>query len=67
MASQDQNLTSRARAFFRKTLRCSFCGRSEHEVTKLVAGPRVFICDSCIAICQQIVAAPEQSLPPREG
>jgi len=32
--------------FFRK-LRCSFCRRTEHEVDKLVAGPRVYICDKC--------------------
>jgi ATP-dependent Clp protease ATP-binding subunit ClpX len=41
----------------RKTLACSFCGRSEHEVTNLVAGPRVYICDACIDTCSAIVAA----------
>ena len=41
----------------RKALACSFCGRSEHEVTNLVAGPRVYICDACIDTCSAIVAA----------
>lgn len=40
----------------RKALACSFCGRSEHEVTNLVAGPRVYICDGCIDICSDIIA-----------
>jgi len=34
-----------------KSLRCSFCGRSEREVQKLVAGRQALICDSCIALC----------------
>ena len=34
-----------------KTLYCSFCGKSQHEVKKLIAGPSVFICDECIALC----------------
>ena len=37
-------------------LACSFCGRSENEVSKLVAGPRVYICDACIDACSAIVA-----------
>lgn len=36
-------------------LRCSFCGKKETEVTKLVAGPKVYICDGCIEIAKQIV------------
>jgi ATP-dependent Clp protease ATP-binding subunit ClpX len=35
---------------------CSFCGKSQHEVKKLIAGPTVFICDECIALCNDIVA-----------
>jgi hypothetical protein len=38
-----------------KTLRCSFCGRSKSEVTKLIAGPTVYICNECVAICDQIL------------
>ena len=40
----------------RNRLRCSFCGKNETEVFKLVAGPRVYICDECIAIASQIVS-----------
>ncbi len=38
-----------------KLLYCSFCGKSQHEVTKLIAGPQVFICNECIALCQDII------------
>ena len=38
-----------------KTLYCSFCGKSQHEVKKLIAGPSVFICDECINLCNDIV------------
>ncbi|CDQ10139.1 ATP-dependent Clp protease ATP-binding subunit [Acidithiobacillus ferrivorans] len=38
-----------------KTLYCSFCGKSQHEVRKLIAGPSVFICDECIELCNDIV------------
>ncbi|MCL2344791.1 MAG: ATP-dependent Clp protease ATP-binding subunit ClpX [Desulfobulbus sp.] len=38
-----------------KLLYCSFCGKSQHEVKKLIAGPSVFICDECIALCNDIV------------
>jgi ATP-dependent Clp protease ATP-binding subunit ClpX len=41
----------------RRSLACSFCGRSEHEVANLVAGPRVYICDQCIDKCNAIIAA----------
>ena len=39
----------------RSTLYCSFCGKSQHEVQKLVAGPRVLICDECTDLCHGIV------------
>ena len=38
-----------------KLLYCSFCGKSQHEVRKLIAGPSVFICDECILLCADIV------------
>ncbi len=38
-----------------KTLYCSFCGKSQHEVKKLIAGPSVFVCDECIALCNDII------------
>lgn len=39
-----------------KTLHCSFCGKSQHEVEKLIAGPMVFICQGCVGMCAEIVA-----------
>ena len=38
-----------------KILYCSFCGKSQHEVTKLIAGPSVFICDECVTLCNDII------------
>ncbi|MFT7400817.1 MAG: ATP-dependent Clp protease ATP-binding subunit ClpX, partial [Hydrogenophaga sp.] len=38
-----------------KALYCSFCGKSQHEVKKLIAGPSVFICDECIQLCNDII------------
>ena len=37
------------------TCYCSFCGKSQHEVPKLIAGPAVFICDECVGLCSEIV------------
>lgn len=39
-----------------KNLTCSFCGKSQDEVKKLIAGPSVYICDECIDLCQEIIA-----------
>ncbi|HUS39789.1 MAG TPA: ATP-dependent Clp protease ATP-binding subunit ClpX [Pirellulales bacterium] len=44
MTSQEKN-----------TLYCSFCGKSQHEVRKLIAGPTVFICDECVELCMDII------------
>jgi hypothetical protein len=38
-----------------KRLRCSFCGKRDADVAKLVAGPRVYICDSCVAIASRLM------------
>ena len=38
-----------------KILYCSFCGKSQHEVRKLIAGPSVFICDECVDLCNEII------------
>ena len=35
--------------------RCSFCGKGEREIRKLVAGPGVYICDECVTLCQEII------------
>ena len=43
------------RAGSEKLLYCSFCGKSQHEVRKLIAGPSVFICDECIELCNDII------------
>ena len=39
----------------KNTLYCSFCGKSQHEVKKLIAGPTVFICDECVELCMDII------------
>jgi ATP-dependent protease Clp ATPase subunit len=39
-----------------RTLHCSFCGQSEHKVERLIAGPRVFICEACVDKCIDILA-----------
>ena len=38
---------------------CSFCGKRRREVRKLISGPRVFICDECVALCNDIIAKEE--------
>ncbi len=44
-----------------KLLYCSFCGKSQHEVTKLIAGSQVFICNECIALCNDIIREESQA------
>jgi ATP-dependent Clp protease ATP-binding subunit ClpX len=44
-----------------KLLYCSFCGKSQHEVRKLIAGPSVFICDECIELCNDIIREETQT------
>ena len=43
------------------TLFCSFCGKSQHEVRKLIAGPTVFICDECVELCMDIIREEHKS------
>ncbi len=43
------------------TLRCSFCGKSQNEVKKLIAGPTVYICNECIDICNEIITDDQQN------
>jgi len=45
-----------------KLLYCSFCGKSQHEVKKLIAGPSVFVCDECIALCNDIIREETQNM-----
>lgn len=46
-----------------KVLYCSFCGKSQHEVKKLIAGPSVFVCDECVDLCNDIIKEETQELP----
>jgi ATP-dependent Clp protease ATP-binding subunit ClpX len=50
-----------------KVLYCSFCGKSQHEVKKLIAGPSVFICDECIDLCTDIIQEEIAKLPKESG
>jgi ATP-dependent Clp protease ATP-binding subunit ClpX len=47
-----------------KLLYCSFCGKSQHEVRKLIAGPSVFICDECVELCNDIISEEMQDQAP---
>jgi ATP-dependent Clp protease ATP-binding subunit ClpX len=44
-------------------LHCSFCGKSQHEVKKLIAGPSVYVCNECVALCNDIIREEETALP----
>ena len=51
-----------------KLLYCSFCGKSQHEVRKLIAGPSVFICDECVDLCNDIIQEEiSDKVPKKEG
>ena len=54
---------------FKNTLYCSFCGKSQHEVRKLIAGPTVFICDECVELCMEIIREENKTsfMKSREG
>ena len=45
----------------KNTLYCSFCGKSQHEVKKLIAGPTVFIWDECVELCMDIIKEENKS------
>ncbi|MBL0318469.1 MAG: ATP-dependent Clp protease ATP-binding subunit ClpX [Alphaproteobacteria bacterium] len=51
----------------KNTLYCSFCGKSQHEVKKLIAGPTVFICDECVELCLDIIREEGKALVAKEG
>src|ERR1700683_2424037 len=48
-------------------LYCSFCGKSQHEVRKLIAGPTVFICDECVELCMDIIGEENKYLLRKSG
>ena len=52
-----------------RQLRCSFCGKKDVGVSKLVAGPRVYICDECVAVASRLMEGgpPDDSQPPKVG
>jgi ATP-dependent Clp protease ATP-binding subunit ClpX len=50
-----------------KLLYCSFCGKSQHEVRKLIAGPSVFICDECVELCNDIIREEIQQADGQKG
>ena len=50
-----------------KPLYCSFCGKSQHEVKKLIAGPSVFICDECIDLCTDIITEEIKNAPKEDA
>lgn len=49
-----------------KLLYCSFCGKSQHEVRKLIAGPSVFICDECVELCNDIIREEIKEIAPKK-
>ncbi|WP_112874011.1 ATP-dependent Clp protease ATP-binding subunit ClpX [Paracoccus endophyticus] len=51
----------------KNTLYCSFCGKSQHEVRKLIAGPTVFICDECVELCMDIIREETKSSGLKSG
>src|SRR5688572_7828123 len=51
----------------KNTLYCSFCGKSQHEVRKLIAGPNVFICNECVELCMDIIREEDKTQLVRSG
>ena len=51
----------------KNTRYCSFCGKSQNEVRKLIAGPTVFICDECVELCLDIIGEENKSLLRKSG
>src|SRR5256714_14786431 len=51
----------------KNTLYCSFCGKSQHEVRKLIAGPTVFVCDECVELCVDIIGEENKSSLTKSG
>lgn len=49
-----------------KLLYCSFCGKSQHEVRKLIAGPSVFVCDECVELCNDIIREEIKEIAPKQ-
>ncbi len=58
---------SKSKGDSKNTLYCSFCGKSQHEVRKLIAGPTVFICDECVELCMDIIREETKSSELKSG
>jgi len=58
---------TRSGAHSGRVLYCSFCGKSEHEVRKLIAGPSVYICDECVDLCNDIIREEVHAKPQTKG
>ncbi|MFA5937939.1 MAG: ATP-dependent Clp protease ATP-binding subunit ClpX [Sinimarinibacterium sp.] len=59
--------TTRSGSHSGRVLYCSFCGKSEHEVRKLIAGPSVYICDECVDLCNDIIREEVHAKPQTKG
>jgi len=51
----------------KRKLKCSFCGKSDREVTRLIGGPGVYICDACVGVCNKILEATPVPFPGWQG
>ncbi|MDX1705024.1 ATP-dependent protease ATP-binding subunit ClpX [Pseudidiomarina sp.] len=60
-------MTDKTQGNGEKPLFCTFCGKSQHEVRKLIAGPSVFICDECVDLCNDILREEIQNISPQDG
>ncbi|MCJ9430435.1 ATP-dependent Clp protease ATP-binding subunit ClpX [Kordiimonas marina] len=60
-------MTNLSNSDSKNTLYCSFCGKSQHEVRKLIAGPTVFICDECVELCNDIIKEESKSALAKGG
>jgi ATP-dependent Clp protease ATP-binding subunit ClpX len=60
-------MTGKSRKNKNSLLHCSFCGKSQHEVKKLIAGPTVFICDECVALCKDIIKEEAKTIASNGG
>src|SRR5260221_132910 len=59
--SQGSEMNKVSNGETKKPLHCTFCGKSQHEVRKLIAGPTVFICDECVELCMDIIGEENKS------
>ena len=65
--AQERDGMSKSGGDSKNTLYCSFCGKSQHEVRKLIAGPTVFICDECVELCMDIIREENKSSLVKSG